>query len=171
MARDIEDFLRRAAERRREQQAKKQPPPQPPQQRQPPPRRVQPKPIEPVIIDDIDVIVNAYAEPPGRDMRDQSVQEHVQSHIDTSDIASHAEQLGHRIVDVAQQVDNRIHKRLDHDISKIDDQPTITDDPSPAIFGARVSPLTSELRQMLGDPNSVGKAIFLAAILKRPDWD
>lgn len=172
MAKDIEDFLRRAAERRREQQkpAPAPPPPPPPQPRRPTLAESRPTPVEPIIIDDIEVVEEvSYANRPG--LRQQSVQEHVKQYLDTSDIASHAEQLGDRISDVSRQVDQRVHQHLDHDISKIDDRPTITDDPTPAIVGAQSNALTGELRKMLSNPQAAGKAIFLAEILKRPEWD
>ena len=170
MAKDIEDFLRRAAERRRQQQQPKPAPPPPPPPPTPPPRQRRPEPVEPIILDDVE-IVDEYPTRQVGGLRQQSVQEHVREYLDTSDIASHAENLGQRISNVSRQVDQRIHQHLDHDISKIDDRPTVTDDPPPAIFGAKSSELAKELRQMLANPKAVGKAIFLAEILKRPDWD
>lgn len=164
MAKDIEDFLRRAAERRRQQKEKRQPPPPPP----PPPRQIA-RPVEPVIIDDIEIVEERSRL--ATDMRNQSVPEHVSQHLDTSDIADHAEQLGKRISNVANRVEQQVHQHLDHDISKIDDRPTVTDDPPPAIFGAKQNPLTAELRSLLQNPKTVGRSIFLAEILKRPEWD
>lgn len=176
MAKDIEDFLRRAAERRRQQQDKQVPqqtrptpprpaprpvPPQP--TRDAPPRRLQP--VEAIIVDDVEIIDEVI------DLRDQSVQDHVKSHINTSDIAEHAKALGSRISGVAKQVETRVHQHLDHDISKVDDRETITDDQPKAIFGAKNNPVAAKLRKMLSNPQDVGNAIFLAEILKRPDWD
>lgn len=177
MAKDIEDFLRRAAERRRQQQGQS-PPSQPPVARPVPPPEAprpvplsqrMPQPVEPIIIDDVE-IVEAVVERPSRLAR-QSVEEHVRSHIDTSSIAQNSSRLGSRIAQVAKEVDNRVHQHLDHDLSKIDDQPTVTDDPPPAIVGAANKDFANELRKMLSNPQAVGKAVFLAEILKRPDWD
>lgn len=179
MARDIEEFLRRAAERRqqqkggqpakppRQQQPPRQQPPrqQPPQQRQPVRRQ---RPVEPEIVDAIPVARKQQPKKRAPSLRQQSVSEHVKSHIDTTDIGAHAELLGDRIADVHEQVAATVHQHLDHDLTELDDNPSITDLPSPKIFGAKTDAFAAELRQMLNDPKSVGKAIILAEILKRP---
>jgi DNA primase len=181
MARDIEEFLRKAAERRQQQKGGQQPPPKQPS-RQQPPRRQQPaqqRPQQPIIIEDVEVVQSrpvSQPKPPRQQLRKQpnirneSVADHVKSHIDTSSIARHAENLGDRIVSVHDEVDKRIHKRLDHDITVIDDTPTITDNPSPAIFGKRTSLVAGDIRELLQDPKSVGQAILVAEILKRPNF-
>ncbi len=172
MARDIEEFLRKAAERRQQQKGGA------PQQ---PPRR-QPQPAQkPMIIDAVEAdIVEARParrpapRPPKKprkksSIRTQSVGDHVQSHIDTSAIAEHASSLGERISSVHDQTDIRVHQRLDHDLTAIDDKPSVTEAPRPAILGARNSNAADELRQLLGNPKSIGQAILIAEILKRPD--
>ena len=192
MARDIEEFLRRAAERRRQQKggAPQQPPKQPskPAQRQ--------RPLEPQIIEDVEIVPTPPpasarrpsqqpvqrppqqrppqrlpSEQPRRDLRNESISEHVKSHIDTSRIADHAEHLGERITKVHEKVESRIQKRLDHDITVIDDTPSVTAKPPVEIFGARSTASADGLREMLQDPKSIGQAILLAEILKRPDFD
>lgn len=191
MAKDIEEFLRRAAERRRQQQGKSAQPPQPtarqpqrPAPQQPPRSRTSPGrsvPQEPMIIEDVEVV----SPPPRRkpkprpqkqrvarqDMRRQSVAEHVESHLDTSKIARHAEDLGSNIAGAHDRIESRIQSRLDNDLSRIDDRPTVTDDAPAEIFGAASSELADQLRGMLRDPKSIGNAILLAEILKRPDFD
>jgi hypothetical protein len=104
-------------------------------------------------------------------MRHESVADHVKSHLDTSRIAEHAENLGDRIASVHDQVDQEIHQRLDHDINKIDDQPTITDDPRTGVVGANVPPIAQELLNMLSKPSSIRQAILMREILDRPKWD
>ncbi len=177
MARDIEEFLRKAAERRQQQKAGgQQPPPkQPP--RQQPPRQQQPRPQEPLIIDDVEIVKRRPPKPTQRqipkkqsNIRNESVADHVKSHIDTSSIGRHADRLGDRIASVHDQVDQRIHRRLDRDLTEIDDRPTITDDPSPEIFGKRKSLVAGDIRKLLQDPKSVGQAILVAEILKRRDF-
>lgn len=178
MARDIEEFLRRAAERRQQQKkgGQKPPPrPQPPQQRQQPPRRQQP--VEPEIIEVVPA-KEVRQKPQSRlkprkktNLRKkESVAEHVKSHIDTSDIAAHAEQLGDRIENIHNQVDAMVHKHLDHDLTEIDDNPTITDDRPAKIFGKPSDKFAQELRELLGNKKMVGKAVILAEILKRPNF-
>lgn len=173
MARDIEEFLRKAAERRQQQKGgapKKTPAPTP----QPPVRRPAPRRQEPLIIADSE-IVKARSVPPQRpkpkppNIRNESVADHVKSHINTSDIASHADSLGDRIAEVHDQVDARIHQRLDRDLTEIDDTPSVTDAPRRPIIGARDVSAAAQLQALLQDPQSVGQAILIAEILKRPD--
>ncbi len=192
MARDIEEFLRRAAERRQQQKGGGQPKPpsrqQPPQQTRKPIRQqrpleptiVEPTIVEPTIVEPTIVsaeIVEAVpssrrrATPPQKtSLREQSVADHVRSHIDTSRIASHAEQLGDRIADIKDRVETNVHRRLDHDITALDDKSSITDTLPSDIFGKPTDQFAEELRQMLRDQRTVGKAIILAEILKRPDF-
>jgi len=184
MARDIEEFLRRAAERRQQQKGGGAPQPKQPQAQPRQPAR-RPPAQQPIIIDDAEVqaeIVEARqvrrpieskikSKPKLSSIRSGSVADHVKSHIDTSGIADHADQLGERITSVHDEVESRIHSRLDHDISVIDDKPTVTDDASPAIFGAASTDKAKSLRTLLSDPTSVGQAIVIAEILKRPDFD
>lgn len=178
MARDIEEFLRKAAERRQQQKGGA-PQPQPPQ---PPPRRQPPRAQEPIIIEavDADIVearparrpIQSQKKPPKQSsIRNQSVADHVKSHINTSDIAEHAASLGERISSVHDKVDARIHKRLDRDLTAIDDKPSVTDAPRKEIFGARNADAAAELYQMLQNPRSVGQAILVAEILKRPNFD
>lgn len=174
MARDIEEFLRRAAERRQQQKNQGQ---------QPPPTQTVRQPIPEI---EVEVVKPRTPAPPPRiktkvrpnvgkkpiDYRQQSVSEHVEQHLDTSRIAQHAEQLGDRIASVHDQVDQEIHRRLDHDVSKIDDRPTITDDPRPGVVGGdKVNPIAAELLKMLSNPTSIRQAILLSEILKKPNWD
>ncbi|MEM7784699.1 MAG: hypothetical protein AAF939_01885 [Planctomycetota bacterium] len=186
MARDIEEFLRKAAERRAKQKGNAAPQKAEPQ-RERPARR-----LDPVVIEGVEIID---PQPPQKkkqrlqsdignrklgtnrkrkpqpDMRRESVADHVERYLDTSSIAQHAEQLGDRIASIHDQVEKEVHQHLDHDISRVDDTPTITDDPSPAIFGKRNANAAIRLKEMLSNPNDVGNAILLAEILKRPDFD
>ena len=169
MAKDIEEFLRRAAERRRQQQSGQQPAPTPSSPRRSSvsrPRAVTPTPYEePLIIDDVEIVE---AE---TNLRRQSVEEHVRSHLDTTDISRHAESLGDRIESASARIESRVKQHLDHDLSKLDNRPTVTDDPAPKIVGKEVSSLAIALRKQLKNPKSIGQAIILAEILKRPDFD
>ena len=175
MARDIEEFLRKAAERRKQQQsgggapAPQQPKPRAPltqqtpqQSRQPPAQRRRPPaaPIEPVIVlDQADIVEKPRLSP------------NLKSSIDTSSISEHADGLGKAVRGAAQRVNDNISRHLDHNVSKIDDTDTITDDPSPKIVGAKNMTVVTELRKLLASKKSVGQAIVLAEILKRPDFD
>ena len=172
MARDIEEFLRRAAERRQQQQggSKPSPPPSPKKQaaaeptpiKRAPLRQQQRPDIDPIPIEDVEIV-----ETPARPRHEPNLK----SSIDTSEISRHADSLGSRIVAAHDRVEDAVHQHLDHNVGQIDDTPTVTDDPSPAIFGKRSSKAVKELRKMLSSPKSVGQAIVLAEILKRPDFD
>ena len=179
MARDIEEFLRKAAERRQQQKAggppKQQPPQRQPPRQQDPILEVEAELVRPAPFKRKPMPQKQPQSTPVRDrprkqanLREQSVSQPVKSHIDTSDIASRADTLGDRISRVHDQVESRVHQHLDHDISKIDDRPTITDDAPPAIVGAASNDAVIELRRLLANPKSVGQAIVLAEILKRP---
>ena len=181
MARDIEEFLRKAAERRQQQKAgggpsPQRPAPQQPPARQPlrpenrPPQRPLPSRVpvadvapvaEPVIvIGEADIVVEAPRLSPN-----------LKSSIDTSSISRHADDLGKGVKSVAGRVEKTVSKHLDHNVGKIDDTETITDDPSPKIFGAKDMSAVKELRTLLTSKKSVGQAIILSEILKRPDFD
>jgi len=193
MARDIEEFLRRAAERRKQQKqggAPKQPPQrQPPQRQQPPrqqtplqpkppqrqqPRRQPPPPIEAEIVEAVPVSRRRQQPRTGQQkkkpLREQSVAKHVRTHIDVSDVSARADTLGDRIENVHDQIEAKVHKHLDHDLTELDDTASVTELPPPKIFGAKSDAFAQELREMLANPHQVGKAIILAEILKRPDF-
>lgn len=196
MARDIEEFLRKAAERRQQQKAQQG---RPPQQRQQPqrekPQRQQPlrdrqqrRPLEPEIVE-ADLIEPEVVErrrsrsssqekrrsqPRTRpatkqDMRNQSVAEHVASHMDSG--RKKSSQLGKRIADIHEQTEREVHRHLDHDIGTIDDSPTITDDPRVGVAAAEVSPMARDLVEMLSQPKTIRQAILVSEILNRPNWD
>lgn len=174
MARDIEEFLRRAAERRQQQKNQGQKPPPARPVRQPLPE-IEVEIVDPRIADQ-PLRKKQNIRPGGakqqKDFREQSVAEHVQQHLDTSRIAQHAEHLGDRIASVHDKVDQEIHRRLDHDVSKIDDLPTVTDDPRPGLVGGDViNPIAAELLKMLSNPTSIRQAILMSEILKVPDWE
>ena len=96
---------------------------------------------------------------------------HLKSSIDTTSISRHADALGSGISSAAAKVKENVSRHLDHNVGVIDDTETITDDPSPKIFGAKDMSMVRELRSLLANKKSVGQAIILAEILKRPDFD
>lgn len=176
MARDIEEFLRRAAERRQQQKGGGKPaPPRP----KPPQQRRRQEPIEPEIVEIVEEPRRLKPKPKPLqqklkknkpNLREQSVSEHVNTYIDTSDIAEQAELLGDGIADIHNQVEAEVHQHLDHDLTALDDNPSVTDQLPSKIFGKPSQKFAKELREMLGNPKTVGKAIILAEILKRPNF-
>ncbi len=185
MARDIEEFLRKAAERRQQKSGGGKAPDSRrpvarPQSPAPQPRRVQPEVVEAEVVRAQPLnprVKNQKPKParvkpsPKRNLREESVAEHVRNHIDTSSIATHAEQLGDRIANVHDQVDASIHQRLDHDLTAIDDAPSVTDSLSAAAMEDTGASMAEQLRKMLKNPKTVGHAILLAEVLRRPDFD
>ena len=163
MARDIEEFLRKAAERRQQKSGGgKSPdsrrPAARPQSPSPQPRRLQPEVVEAEVVraQPMNPRVKSQKPKPARvkpapkrNLREESVAEHVRNHIDTSSIATHAEQLGDRIANVHDQVDASIHQRLDHDLTAIDDTPSVTDSLSAAAMEDTWASMAEQLQKML----------------------
>lgn len=179
MARNIEEFLKRAAERRKQQQQNQPPPAQPPRQTR---RVVEPAEIE--IVEPVQVVkpLKAKSKQPRkslakerptlkRDLRDQSVADHVRQHIDTRDVSQHAEHLGERIQHVDDEVSARIHRIFDHDVGQLDDMPTVQDDEVATVTDMQYSKLANDLLNMLSNPESVRQAIMVSEILRRPNFD
>lgn len=183
MARDIEEFLRRAAERRKKQQQQQQGgarrPAQPPQRQQPPvqrqpaqrqpvrqpPKRQPPKQRPRTLVDAKEI---EFVTPKKKGMRNESVREHVKNYIDTSDIAEHAEHLGERLQQVDERVDERIHSKFDHDVGKLGRKPSVTDQISEST-GDDVSPIAQDLLELLSKPKTIRQAILVSEILRRPE--
>ena len=180
MARDIEEFLKKAAERRQQQKGGGGKDPKSRLSGSYP----QSRPVEPQVVEAEIVRAKPLASPVtagqqqrsprakvAPNLRGKGVAEHVRSHIDTSDIAAHAENLGDRIASVQGQVDAGIHQRLDHDLTEIDDSPSVTDGLSAAAMEDSGGPMAEQLRRMLKNPKTIGHAILLAEVLNRPDFD
>lgn len=178
MARDIEEFLRKAAERRKQQQQKKQRGPGSSQR------------MREIVEDDIEVLPPVEIvkpkkrkvlrkQPPRqqpelrqkKNMRHETVAEHVSSHIDSSSIADHAENLGERIQNADDRIAARLQKRFDHDVSKLDDMPTVQDDVVATVTRKEVSAGTEDMLRMLRNPTTIRQAILVSEILKRPQLD
>ena len=185
MARDIEEFLRRAAERRKKQQqqqqqggARRAQPPQrqqPPVQRQPvrqpvrqPPR--QPPKQRPNTLVDAKEIEFVTPKKKPHDYHDESVQDHVKHYINTQDIADHAENLGERLSQTDERADERIHKKFDHEVGQLGKKPSVTDAITEST-GDDISPIAQDLLELLSKPKTIRQAILVSEILKRPNFD
>ncbi len=159
MARDIEEFLRRAAERRNQQMqqgGQNQP-------RQPAPR-VQDIVKDVEVVQQVEVVREAKT-PRQQSLREQGVSEQVQSQINTEGIAAHAEGLGERI----QNQNNRLgggSEKMDAGSGK-KSSPQVTAQAIPD----QVSTISNDLVQMLSSPSDIRRAILVSEILKRPNFD
>lgn len=182
MARDIEEFLRRAAERRKQnQQGGGKPPAQPPRQQQPPRRQPprqqpprQPPRQTPRLTITEDDIIEAEAVPDSRlrsSIRKGSVKDHVRQHLDSNPITESSTHLAEEVELADDKLRSRLKSTFDHEVGHLDHD-TVTDDPTPGIFGKDVpSSLATDLVEMLRSPTGVQRAILANEILKRPDFD
>jgi hypothetical protein len=140
MSSPIEEFLRQAAERR---------------VNKPPPVVVPPVQGEP------EVLVAERAEP-DRSLADT----HLEHHIDTSDLADHAEHLGEEVSRANDQVDQHVHDVFDHQVGELDGAYA-----SPAAtIPAEGDGLHHELKRALRSPQQVRRAVVFSEILRRPEW-
>lgn len=98
----------------------------------------------------------------------QSVTAHVQSDIDTTDLTGHAKHLGQQVGQADDKMDARVHQKFDHDISQIDDEPSVWDT-APAASAGGGAGLASEVAAMLRSPNSIRQAVILSELLSRPE--
>ena len=140
MSSPIEEFLRQAAERRVSK---------------PPPGVVPPVQGEP------EVLVAELAEP-DRSLADT----HLEHHIDTSDLADHAEHLGDEVSRANDEVDQHVHAVFDHQVGELGgayDSPGTT-------ISAEGGGLHRELKRALRSPQQVRRAVVFSEILRRPEW-
>lgn len=169
MARDIEEFLRMAAQRRQEQKnraagrrADATPAAaRPPIQRPPTsgPRTLRPG-------EEIRVL----ADEPATDMREQSVSDHVRTHLDTSDLVDHATQLGEEVGMADDKLDARLQMKFDHSVASLRSGSSVQDTTT-TTTERRFSPLAMNLLNMLRSPESISQAILISEVLRRPDFD
>lgn len=184
MARDIEEFLRKAAERRAAQQKGQRP-------ATPPPAAA--RPARPVPAED----VTDLAEEPDPFPSGQSVAEHVRQHIDSgaAEISQHTKQLGREVGEAGQKAKQRIQQNLRHEVGQLGGgqgkkrsqgksgqkserqavpQTAAAQPKQPLNLPPENTPpvLTSVgLGQLLRSPQSIRQAIIVAELLKRPEWD
>ena len=140
MSSPIEEFLRQAAERR---------------VNKPPPVVVPPVQGEP------EVLVAELAEP-DRSLADT----HLEHHIDTSDLADHAEHLGDEVSRANDEVDQHVHAVFDHQVGELDDAHA----PPGTTISAEGGGLHRELKRALRSPQQVRRAVVFSEILRRPEW-
>jgi hypothetical protein len=181
MARDIEEFLRKAAERRRQQQAGKKETSQGAKQPNAPrsaPRRRPPAPIqaaEVIELSDDDVIEArpVRSRQPSQSKPQQTAggrRANVQSEISSSKIAQHAEEIGRLKAAPVDDVD-RVKQKFDRGASKFKSKHEPEQVVDSEIVGEEVSAVAADLVSMLRDPKSVRQAILVSEILRRPNFD
>jgi hypothetical protein len=171
MARDIEEFLRKAAERRQQQKQgqvpERQPHRQAPNVSEPP--ALNRPPLESDIIETAEIVEprRQTRKKPAKKKR-ESVAEHVTRYMDNSDIKQKTASLGTQVTQIRDQFDSTVHQHLDHDICSVDDGRESLST-QPALTGG--SQLALELKKMLARPETVAQAILVSEILNRPNFE
>ncbi len=197
MARDIEEFLRRAAERRKQNQGQSAPnPPQPPPAPEPPPvappqsrRRLadeaddrrSPEELDPYreLPRSREAGQSEVAPPPkappvtgrGKPQRKkrETIAEHVRDAIVVSDVTESASQLGKEVGLADEKLEARLEK-FDHKIGDLEGMSSIQDD-RVELKGREKSHIAVSLLELLKQPKTVQQSILISEILKRPNFD
>ena len=169
MARDIEEFLRRAAERRKQaQQGGGGGQQRPPAQRPPAQRPAPPPPRQTISSRDIVSNRTQFPEQQPHSIGEESIDEHVRRHIDVSDIVEHVDHLAEEIEQADERMDAHLDQVFDHEVgSKIGSGKGATDELKRA---TRNNSAAQDLLKLLQSPATVRQSIMIAEILKRPDF-
>lgn len=162
MARDIEEFLRRAAERRKQKQSGQKPSSrQPVRQQKPPTPRQQPR----LLIDDDEVRV---IQPKQPDMRHESLEQHVRRHMDTRDVSEHASHLAETLEQADERMEERLNQKFDHEVGTFEGD--VTRDAATVDQGP-ISQVASDMIELINNPKTLRQAIIMSEILNRPNFD
>ena len=163
MARDIEEFLRRAAERRKKAQQGGDG-----NQQRPPAQRPAPPP-PPQTISERDIVParTAFPEQQPHSIGEESISESVRRHIDVSDIVDHVDHLAEDIEQADERMDAHLDDVFDHEVGKLGSGGKgATDELNRA---TRTNKATKDLLRLLQNPASVRQSIMIAEILRRPN--
>lgn len=193
MARDIEEFLRRAAERRKQNQGQSAPKPPPAAERPPAPDRQS----KPRLADEADARKSPEELDPYRELprsreagqskptppkappvarqeksqrrKRETIAEHVRDAIVVSDVTEHAATLGQEVGLADEKLEARLEK-FDHKIGALEGMSSIQDD-AVETEGPDKSHLAVSLLDLLKQPQTVKQSILISEILKRPNFD
>lgn len=184
MARDIEEFLRKAAERRAAQQQGQRPGAQQPPAQSSPPRQVPPQQRPPEmtrpVVQPRTVDAGGFGpeDEPDPFPSGQSVAQHVQKHIDSgvSEIAQHTRKLGERVGQAGKKVNQRVQQKFDHEVgnlaeSQTKSEPKKANSVEPKSKPAAVVIAPQTIAELLRSPQALRQSIIVAELLKRPEWD
>jgi hypothetical protein len=182
MARDIEEFLRRAAERKQQKQGQQPGSPQSLQSAPPVSRSKADTPNRQrssggdrdEIIEDVEVLYEAPASRSQQRPRQPGDIDGDQAHPDMgpSRFSKKSKpQLGKKVAEVGQKFERAVHEHLDHDLSKVETSRKKSGAKEARAAAAPESSLASGLRKMLARPETIGQAILISEILKRPNFD
>ena len=194
LQKEIDDFLRQAQGRQggppqQQRQPKQRQPKQRP--RQPQRRRTQPqKPVVRSIAAEEDArratqqaLQKKKAQQQQQAQRPrESVAEHVESHIESQPISDHAKQLGSRMGQTDENIEEHLHDVFDHKLGQLGESTATTSDiregtdsdvwdnieTRRARDEASVQLRTDEIARMVRDAKSMRQAIIIGEILKPP---
>lgn len=177
MARDIEEFLRRAAERKNQQKQGQAAPPQRAES-PPPPQRARPTPRsdfdsfrQPEIIEDIEVLETRPRSVTSKSSKKKQLQSrHLETNLEPVDqpSAAVARRLQSEFAHVEAKFDHMAHEHLDHDNPQASKKARSKSKSGSASSG---SASADSLRKLLAEPQTIRQAIIVSEILKRPDFD
>lgn len=157
MAGGLEDFLRQAAERHlaKKRGAAKQPPAIPADKDI----------VDAEVIDAVAAggVKNIFKP---ESLGSLSVADHVEHHIDTSDIAQHTASLGKTIVSTHDDVEDHMQDTFDHDVGKLDHDATDAYGDSKKV---KLDEITELLQRLKTHKMPWRDAIILNEILRRPE--
>ena len=180
MARDIEEFLRKAAERRAAQQQGQRPGSQPPPAQPSPPRQAPAQQRPPEITRPVmqPRTTGEIQDEPDPFPSGQSVAQHVQKHIDSgaSEISQIARKLGERVGQSGKKVNERVQQKFEHEVGNLADSQGRGESKKKQPTEGRLRPaatvITSQtIADMFRSPPALRQAIIVAELLKRPEWD
>lgn len=155
LAREIEEFLRRATAKKQDAEQRKPPPKQPAGQPARPVKtvgqRMEPRPTKKV------------QEP----ARPESVAEHVRRNVSTEDVVAHSKSLGSDLRKREEELERGIKKKFEHHVGKlaVGKGTTGGNEENPE----KREPIAHQIAGMIRNPRDVRKAIVLSMILERPE--
>lgn len=195
MARDIEEFLRRAAQRRQQNQGPAAPKPPPPAPRQPPQAPPQSRPR---LADEADARRSSEELDPYRELprsreagqtdsapppkappvarqgkpqgkRRETIADHVRDSIVVSDVTENASHLGEKVGLADEKLEARL-ERFDHKIGDLEGMSSI-EEGRVETKGSDKSHLAVSLLELFKQPQTIRQSILISEILKRPNFD
>ena len=129
----------------------------------------QPKPAgTPVLAQAVPELTEDADEPVGTE-----VVKHVEKYLDTGVFASRERQLGSEVAQADAQIDQRLKRTFDHEVSRLANKPGEAAAPPAALMTDESAPVAAVvvslgLSTLLGDPDSIRQAIIVSEVLRGP---
>lgn len=97
-------------------------------------------------------------------IRTEGVAEHVERHLDTTDISTHTRTLGAKIATADDRAEARLEGKIEHTLGRLEHRE------APAEPKEVTPDMAAQLAEMLSKPEGVKQLIIANEILRRPDW-